>query len=80
MPEINLTQAQIRTIALIAEDTKDKGWLTLVSPPEGDLFDRSYVEVRVYGVEGDLVDTEILTYAGVRPQAEVPPEWGASKD
>jgi hypothetical protein len=80
MAEITLTRAQIRTIAHIAGE-RDKGWLELVSPPEGDLFDATYVEVKVKDAEGNQVESEILTYAGVRPRAEaIPPEWEASDE
>jgi hypothetical protein len=53
----------------------------LVSPPEGDLFDATYVEVKVKDAEGNQVEREILTYAGVRPRAEaIPPEWETSEE
>jgi hypothetical protein len=52
-----------------------------MSPPEGDLFDSNYVEVKVFDPEDNLVDREVFTYAGVRPRGEaIPPEWGASEN
>jgi hypothetical protein len=48
-------------------------------PAKGDLFDRTYIEVEVIEPEGEVVDREIFTYAGVRPPIDaIPPEWGAS--
>lgn len=80
MAEIALSRAQIRAIANVASDY-DKGHIELQSPPEGDLFDQTYVEVKVFDPENKLVDQEVFTYAGVRPRAEaIPPEWGASED
>jgi hypothetical protein len=79
MAEIALTRAQVQAVANVVSD-HEKGRVELVSPPEGDIFDASYVEVKVFDPEDNLVDREVFTYAGVRPRGEVPPEWGASED
>jgi hypothetical protein len=80
MAEIALTRAQVRAVANVVSD-HEKGRVELLSPPEGDLFDASYVEVKVLDPEDNLVDREVFTYAGVRPRGEaIPPEWGASED
>lgn len=80
MAKISLSRAQMRAVANVASD-HEKGHIELLSPPEGDLFDQTYVEVKVLDPENTLVDQEVFTYAGVRPRAEaIPPEWEASDD
>jgi hypothetical protein len=66
MAELSLSRAQIRTIASIAAE-KDKGGIDLVCPPENAIYDQQYVEVRVNDEYGELVEAEVLTWAGTRP-------------
>jgi hypothetical protein len=66
MPELSLTRQQVKTIATMTA-TRNRGGVTLLSPPEGDVFDRQYVEVRITDENGEVVETEILTWAGTRP-------------
>jgi hypothetical protein len=78
MAEISVTPEQVRAItAMLPAD--NKGGVRVLCPPEGELFDSTYVEVRLTDPEGKEVEREIFTYAGVRPRTEaIPPEWDAS--
>lgn len=80
MAEISLTHEQIRAVDAMAES--HKGGLRLTQPPKHKLWNGlDYVEIELIDPEGQVAETEVFTYAGVRPRAEaIPPEWGSSDD
>lgn len=70
MSEFSLTWKQAKTIGMMAAG-HEKGRVTLLSPPEGEVFDKQYVEVRILDDEsGAVLDSEILTWAGTRPNLD----------